>query len=156
MNSNAPLVINLLAVTLATLSTLIVDAVWYSPKVFGTVWGRLAKVKPTGEAKNAIRPIVLTVIVSFMTSWVLANFAYLSYAYWGGSFVVETFLTALLLWFGFTAARLLTHDLVENRPWKLSAVNLAHEFVTIMVMAAIIGLMAPVLPNAVGCINGLC
>ena len=36
--------INYWAVLLATISTMVVGSVWYTPKVFGTRWAKLANV----------------------------------------------------------------------------------------------------------------
>ncbi len=47
--------------------------------------------------------------------------------------------TGVILWAGFTAARLITHDLFERRPSTLTVLNLLHELITVLVMALIIG-----------------
>jgi hypothetical protein len=131
--------INYFAVIAATLSTMIVGSIWYTPKVFGNYWMRAANVTPSGRASDAVRPIVITVIVSFITAWVLAGAAYISWDFYGGSFFVNTLVTALILWAGFTAARFITHDAFDGRPTGLTVLNVAHELVTIVIMAIIIG-----------------
>jgi hypothetical protein len=65
----------------------------------------------------------------------------LSNQYFGHSYLQDAVNTAFWLWLGFTAARFVTHDAFEGRPVKLTVLNAAHEFVTIMVMGLIIGLM---------------
>jgi hypothetical protein len=131
--------INYIAVILATLSSMIVGSIWYTPKVFGNYWMRVANVTPSGKASDAVRPIIITVIVSFVTAWVLAGAAYISWDFYGGSFLVNTLVTALILWAGFTAARFITHDAFDGRPTGLTVLNVAHELVTIVIMAVIIG-----------------
>jgi hypothetical protein len=131
--------INYIAVVLATLSSMIVGSIWYTPKVFGKYWMKAAGVTPSGNSKDAIRPILLTVVVSFITAWVLAGAAFISFDFYGGSFLVNSLLTGLILWAGFTAARFITHDAFDGRPTGLTVLNVAHEFVTILVMALIIG-----------------
>ena len=120
--------INIWAVLLATLSSMVVGSVWYTPKVFGNYWMRVAKVTPGGDAKDAVKPIVVTLVVSFVSAWVLAGSAAISQHFYGGNFLVNSLVTALILWAGFTAARFITHD------------AFAHELVTLLVMALIIGL----------------
>src|SRR5690606_2981555 len=88
---------------------MVVGSVWYTPKVFGTYWMRVANVDPSGEARDAVRPIVLTLVVSFVTAWVLAGATYLSWSFYGGGYLSNALLTALVLWAGFTAARFVTH-----------------------------------------------
>ena len=133
--------INYLAVILATLSSMIVGSIWYTPKVFGNYWMRAANITPSGKASDAVRPIVITVIVSFVTAWVLAGAAFISWDFYGGSFLVNTLVTALILWAGFTAARFITHDAFDGRPTGLTVLNVAHELVTIVIMAIIIGVL---------------
>ena len=131
--------INYWAVILATLSSMVVGSIWYTPRVFGNYWMKAANITPSGEARDAIRPIVVTVVVSFITSWVLAGAAFISWDFYGGSFFVNSLLTAIILWAGFTAARFITHDAFDGRPAGLTVLNVAHEFVTIVIMSIIIG-----------------
>lgn len=131
--------INWLAVILATISTMVVGFIWYTPKVFGNYWMRIAKVNP-GEAKSAVAPILITLVVSFISAWVLAGATFLAFEFYGGSYLANALLTALILWGGFTATRFITHDAFEGRPAGLTILNCAHELVTFMVMALIIGL----------------
>lgn len=135
---NAPS-INYLAVILATISTMVIGSIWYTPKVFGTYWMKLSGQTPSGNPRDAVRPIVVTVIVSFVTAWVLAGATWLSFDFYGGSFLVNALFTGAILWAGFTAARFITHDQFDRRPWQLTVLNCAHELVTILVMALIIG-----------------
>lgn len=132
--------INIWAVLLATLSSMVVGSVWYTPKVFGNYWMRVAKVTPSGDAKDAVKPILITLVVSFVSALVLAGSAAISQHFYGGNFLVNTVVTAVILWAGFTAARFITHDAFEGRPAGLTALNCAHELVTLTVMALIIGL----------------
>jgi hypothetical protein len=131
--------INWLAVALATISSMVVGAVFYARKVFGDRWMRLAKIDPETVGRNAVLPLVITFVVSFITAAVLAGSVALAQDFYGGNFLLNAVITALILWSGFTAARLITHDLFERRPGSLTVLNLAHELITIVVMALIIG-----------------
>lgn len=131
--------INYWAVIAATLSSMVVGSVWYTPKVFGNYWMKAAGVTPSGDSKDAIRPILVTLVVSFITAWVLAGAAYISFTFYGGGFFINSLVTGIVLWGGFTAARFITHDAFDGRPAGLTVLNVAHEFVTIVVMAIIIG-----------------
>ncbi|MDV8147457.1 DUF1761 domain-containing protein [Arthrobacter sp. B10-11] len=132
--------INIWAVLLATLSSMVVGSVWYTPKVFGNYWMKVAKVTPSGEAKDAVKPILITLVVSFVSALVLAGSAAISQHFYGGNFLENTLITAVILWAGFTAARFITHDAFEGRPAGLTVLNCAHELVTLVVMGLIIGL----------------
>jgi hypothetical protein len=135
--------INYWAVLLATASSMVVGSIWYTPRVFGNYWMRAANVTVSDDASAAVRPIVVTVIVSFVTAWVLAGAAYIAWDFYGGSFLVNALITTLILWAGFTAARFITHDAFESRPAGLTILNIAHELVTLVVMALIVGAWPP-------------
>ncbi len=130
--------INWLAVALATVSSLIVGSVWYARKVFGTRWMRLAKIDEASMG-DGVGAIIATVIVSFITASVLAGSAAIAQNFYGGNFLLNTVITSVILWAGFTAARFVTHDAFERRPSALTTLTLAHELVTIVIMALIIG-----------------
>lgn len=136
--------INYLAVIAATISTVVVGAVWYAPKVMGNTWMRLVKLTP-GEHHSPVGPMIATVIVSFITSWVLAGAAYISYEFYRGSFLGAAVLTGFVLWAGFTAARFVTHDAFEGRPIKLTILNCVHELITVLVLSLVIGVWPPAL-----------
>lgn len=138
--------VNWLAVVLAALSTMVVGSVWYSRAVFGEQWIKLARLDVKKmEKEGATKAIVVTLVVSFVSAFVLAHVTFLSHNYFGNSFLQDALSTAFWVWLGFTAARFITHDAFEGRPAKLTYMNVAHEFVTFMVMALIIGLLPPAL-----------
>ena len=135
--------INYWAVFLAALSSMAVGALWYTPKLFGTAWSKLAKVNPNRPQPTGklVMTFGLTFIASLTTAYVLAHVAYLSNHFFHNGFLQDTMITALWLWAGFTAARFLVHDLFEGRRHLLTIINAGHELLTIVVMALIIGLM---------------
>jgi hypothetical protein len=137
--------INYLAVVAATISSMVVGSVWYTPKVFGNYWMKAANITPSGNARDAIRPILITLVVSFITAWVLAGAIYISWAFYDSSWLLNAIVTGIILWAGLTAARFITHDAFDGRPTGLTVLNVAHEFVTIVIMALIIGVWPPTL-----------
>ena len=135
--------INYWAVLLATASTMVVGSIWYSRRVFGDRWARLAKVDLDRPGMTAALSIITTVIVSFITAWVLAGATTIAWHFYAGSYFVAALITGVLLWAGFTAARFITHDAFEGRPSSLTVMNIAHELVTVVIMAIIIGVWPP-------------
>jgi hypothetical protein len=135
--------INYWAVLIATASSMVVGSIWYAPKVFGTRWSKLANVEMGRGMGTAVLPIVVTVVMSFFTAWVLAGASDIAWHFYKGSFFVSAVLTGIALWVGFTAARFITHDAFEGRPSGLTVLNISHELVTIVVMAIIIGVWPP-------------
>jgi hypothetical protein len=132
--------VNYLAVVLAMLSSMVVGSIWYARSVFGNIWIKLAKIDMKKNSGPIWRPILVTAIVSLITAYVLAHVAFLSHKFFGNSFLQDSLSTAFWLWLGLTAARFVTHDAFESRPWKLTLLNISHELVTIMLMGLIIGL----------------
>lgn len=135
--------INIWSVLLATLSSMVVGSIWYTPKVFGTRWARLANVDMDRPGASAVVPIVVTVVVSFITAIVLAMGTTVAWYYSGGSYLLSALTVAVVGWAGFTAARFITHDAFEGRPSGLTVMNIAHELVTLLVMGLIIGVWPP-------------
>ncbi len=135
--------INYWAVLIATASSMVVGSIWYTPKVFGTRWAKLANVDMDRPGASAVVPIVVTLIVSFITAWVLAGASSIAWHFYGGSYLWSALATGVILWAGFTAARFITHDAFEGRPSSLTVLNIAHELVTIVIMALIIGVWPP-------------
>lgn len=132
--------INWLAVVLAMVASMAVGMVWYAKSVFGAKWMKLVGMTDAKASKGAGRAIGVTVLVSLITAYVLAHVTFLSNQFFGNSFLQDALTTAFWMWLGFTAARFITHDAFEQRPTALTVMNVAHEFVTIMVMGLVIGL----------------
>ncbi len=136
--------INYLAVVLAAVSSMVVGSLWYMPATFGNMWMKLTGVKPDRSkmTPGAMAWMYGSVFVaSLVTAYVLAHVAYLSNNYFGYGLLQCALTTAFWLWLGFTAARLYVHDTFENRRKKLTLLNSAHELVTVVVMALVIGLV---------------
>lgn len=133
--------VNILAVVLAMLSSMVIGSVWYARPVFGNLWIKLARINMNKKGVSVWLPIVVTAFVSLITAYVLAHVAFLSNKYFGNSFLQDAVSSAFWLWLGLTAARIVTHDAFEGRPWKLTLITISHELVTLMTMGLIIGLM---------------
>ena len=138
--------INYWAVLVATVGSMIVGSLWYMPQTFGRRWARLAGVdieNPELTAAQAWMPIIVSTLMGFVTAWVLAGAVSIAWHFYGGSYLVSALVTATALWAGLTAARFITHDAFEGRPTQLTTLNIAHELVTMLVMAVVIGVWPP-------------
>lgn len=133
--------VNFLAVLLAVISAMVVGSIWYARPVFGNTWIKLAKIDMKKDGGNVSKPIIISVVVSLFTAYVLAHVTYLSNQFFGNSYLQDALTTAFWMWLGFTAARIVTHDAFEGRPSKLTAITLGNEFVTLMLMGLVIGLV---------------
>ncbi len=138
--------INYWAVLIATVGSMVVGSLWYMPQTFGRRWARLAHVDlddPQRTAAQAWMPLIIGAVMSFVTAWVLAGASAIAWHFYEGSFLIGSIVTAILLWAGFSAARFITHDSFEGRPTSLTVLNIAHELVTVVVMAVLIGVWPP-------------
>lgn len=137
---SSALVVNYLAVSLAAVSTMVVGTLWYLPGVFGRRWMALTGVDPNRPKRPAV-VYSLAFLASVLSAWVLAALASSLRAQLDLGSLAAALCTAFFLWLGFTAARLLVHDLFENRPAKVYLINAGHELATSLVMGAIIGVL---------------
>lgn len=135
--------INYWAVLLAAVSSMAIGAIWYSQGVFGKEWMKLAHVKLNGDTTRTQYALMYggTFVAALVTAYVLAHVTFLSNHFFQNSLLQDALATAFWLWLGFTAARIFTHDIFEGRRKKLTLMTIGYEFVTIMVMAFIIGLL---------------
>lgn len=136
--------INYWAVLVAAVAGVVVGAIWYARGVMGKRWAKLAHVDKRNVGNPAMAVITLA-ILSFITAWVLAGASSIAWHFYDGSYLSSALVTAVALWAGFTAARLITHDAMEGRSSSLTIINIAHELITVLVMAVIIGVWPPVL-----------
>lgn len=135
--------INYWAVLIATVASMVIGSVWYTPKVFGNRWMKLANVTPAETGVRAWLPIVVGVVLSFLLAWVLAGSIAIAWHFYGGGYLWSALVTGVTLWAGFTAGRIIVHDVFEGRPSNLTVLNIAHELVTVLAMAVIIGVWPP-------------
>lgn len=135
--------INYLAVVLAALSSMLVGSVWYAQGAFGREWAKLARVDMSKPIKTGqmVLLMVSAFVASLLTAYILAHFAYVMNTFYKNEFWQDALTTGFWLWLGFTAMRLFVHDAFEGRRKKLTVLNSAHELVTILLMAGIIGFM---------------
>jgi hypothetical protein len=132
-------VVNYWAVILAGISAMVVGSIWYSRFMFQKPWEAMVRIDKKRGMKEL--PVVMTVtfLASLLMAYVLAHVAFLSNKFFGNSFLQDTLSTAFWLWIGINTPAILTGSLFEQRRKKVILMNLGNQFVTLMVMALIIG-----------------
>lgn len=141
--------VNYWGVLVAAAASMMIGAVWYARPVFGRVWAQLGGIKMQGKPTPAnMASLLLTQFaLSLLTAYILAHFVEFVHYFNGndvtGSWLRDGVETALWGWLGFTACRLLTHDMFENRRRQLTLLNISFEAVTLVVMGVIIGWLHP-------------
>lgn len=135
--------INYWSVLIGTVLSMALGAVWYSPALFLTRWARLARID-TGERRGSPAiPLIVSAVVTFLTGWVLAGSVAIAWHFYGGGYLWSAVATAITLWAGFTAARVITHDAFEGRPSQLTVLTIGFELTSVLLMALSIGLWPP-------------
>ncbi|WP_394163589.1 DUF1761 domain-containing protein [Galactobacter valiniphilus] len=135
--------INYWAVLAAMVSSMVVGFVFYHRKVLGTRWTAAAGHTEESVESGPVWIYPAVMAASFVTAWILAGADYLSYLFYGGSFLWNVLLTGWILWFGLTALRFFVHDLFGPSRGKHTWLAALNEFATVTVMCLIIGIWPP-------------
>ena len=133
--------VNLWAVSVSALATMVVGFVWYSPLLFARKWMVLMGHDPDDKAKiaemqkSATPSYLLSLVASAVAAAVL-----------GKIIAVATINTALYgmkvglgVWLGFVTTVQLTNSLFSRQPAKLYAINTGYQLVCFLAMGAIMG-----------------
>lgn len=133
--------INWMAVVLATIASMVIAAVWYQDFSFGSSWKKLTKVDPERAKKAGKTPMLIVLVVNFLTAIVLAAFIAIIDHYFHNSSVWLALATGAVAWLAFSFTALLTHNMFEQKPFKLTLINNGYQLAIFVVMALVIGVM---------------
>ena len=133
--------INWLAVVIATIASMVVAGVWYQDFAFGLPWKKMTKIDAKRSKKAGNTPMFVVLIVNFFTAIVLAAIIAIAAAHFGNSSVWLALATSVVVWLAFSATTLLTHNMFEQKPLKLTVINNGYQLAMFIVMALVIGLM---------------
>jgi uncharacterized protein DUF1761 len=133
--------INLWAVLVAALATMVIGFLWYSPLLFARPWMVSMGYDPNDKAKLAemqkgAGPMYgLSLVASVLSAAVLGKIIAIA--------TVNTALygmkIGLAVWLGFVTTVQLTNALFSKQPAKLYAINTGYQLVCYLVMGAILG-----------------
>lgn len=133
--------VNYLAVLLAALSSFVVGFVWYSKPVFGTMWSDMVKLSEKQQKSGMAKAMVMSLIAALVMAYVVAHVSFLSNVYFSNSFLQDSLNTAFWLGLGISATTIVTQDAFEQRRRKLTAINVGYQFLALLTMGLIIGLL---------------
>ena len=133
--------VNVWAVLVSGLASMVVGFVWYSPLLFARRWTILMGYDPDDKAKlaemqkSAGPSYVLSLVASLVSAAVLGKII--------GVATINTPLygmkVGLGVWLGFVTTVQLTNSLFSRQPAKLYAINTGYQLVCYLVMGAIMG-----------------
>lgn len=126
--------INYLAVIVATIISMVVGAVWYSPMLFANSWAQEIGKKIDDLKSGATTGYVIALVAAFVTAYVLAHFV----QYAGAMTAVAGAVTGFWLWLGFVAAYLAMSYAFEGRSAKLFWINAGMQLVILVINGALL------------------
>jgi len=134
--------INLLAVLVAAVSTMVIGFLWYSPFLFAKPWMREMGYDPNDKAKaqEMQKSAGLAYAGSFVAS-LLSAFILALVLHWAGHRNVTFGLNiGFHVWLGFVATVQFTSALFMKQSMKLFAINTGYQLVCYLAMSVILSI----------------
>jgi hypothetical protein len=130
--------VTFLPILAAGISNVIIAFIWYHPRVFGTMWMRMAGITPEMAEKGKRRMpvyVVIALLSSMLAAWAMN---YVGIALGIYDWVGAIFELALWTWLGFVVPTTLGSVLWELRPVGLYLINAFYWLVAFIAMALIL------------------
>ncbi|MGH9493858.1 MAG: DUF1761 domain-containing protein [Candidatus Sulfotelmatobacter sp.] len=133
--------VNLWAVLVCAVATMVVGFVWYSPALFANPWMRLMGYDPNDKAKiaemqkSAGPSYGISFIASILASLVLAKIIVIASV----TTPLYGMKIAFAVWLGFVTTVQLTNSLFMRQPAKLYMINTGYQLVCYLASGAILG-----------------
>jgi hypothetical protein len=133
--------VNLWAVLVSALATMVAGFVWYSPALFAKPWTILMGYDPNDKAKmNEMRQgagpsYVMSLIASVLAAFVLGKILQVSQV----TSALYGMEIGLAVWLGIVTTVQLTNALFSRQPFKLYLINTGYQAVCYLAMGAILG-----------------
>ena len=133
--------VNIWAVLVCAIATVVVGFLWYSPALFANPWMKLMGHDPNDKAKiaemqkSAGPSYGMSFVASLLSSFVLGKLIAVA----GFSTAFDGLKIGLVVWLGFVTTVQLTSALFSHQPNKLYMINTGYQLVCYVVMGAILG-----------------
>ena len=133
--------VNLFAVLVSAVATMVVGFLWYSPALFANPWMKLMGYDPNDKAKIAemqksARPsYFMSMIASILAAFVLGKLIAVA-GFWTA---MDGLKIGLVVWLGFVTTVQFTNALFSRQPFRLYMINTGYQFVCYALMGAILG-----------------
>ncbi|HYK73471.1 MAG TPA: DUF1761 domain-containing protein [Pseudoneobacillus sp.] len=128
--------VNYFAVLLATVATMIIGFLWYSPVLFGNVWMKEIGLKPESMSGGGPKTYVLTALTALIGAFLLALLLTLVEEKTLVSGVTIAMIMAISI-----SAKIGMNYLFESRSSRLYMITIGYHLVSYLVAGIIIGLM---------------
>ena len=133
--------VNLYAVLVCAVATMVVGFVWYSPALFANPWMKLMGYDPNDKAKiaemqkSAGPSYAMSMVASLLTAFVLGKIISVA----GAATAVDGVKIGMVVWLGFVTTVQFTNALFSRQRNKLYLINTGYQLVCYLVMGAILG-----------------
>jgi hypothetical protein len=133
--------VNLWAVLVSALATMVAGFLWYSPMLFAKPWTILMGYDPNDKAKlaemqkSAGPSYAMSLVASILAALVLGKVIYVAHV----TSVPYGVKIGFAVWLGFVTTVQLTNALFMRQPFKLYLINTGYQLVCYLAMGAILG-----------------
>lgn len=125
------------SILLAGIATLLLEQLWYSPRMFGAVWLRLTNLSPE-QVEQGRKRTRISAFIGLLAGMLIA----LAMAYLGVALGISSFASAAglgaLCWAGFCAPTLISQVLWDQKPLQLFLINASYWLLSFVLIALIL------------------
>lgn len=132
--------INWLAVAVATFVGTVIAGIWYQEPVFGKAWREATGVTPKQSKQAGNTPMIVLLLVNFVTAIALASLVYISSHFFKNYSVGFALLNGAAIGLALSATTLIVHNGFELKPKKLTLINTGYQLAIFLAMTLVIGL----------------
>lgn len=128
-----------LSILVASVASMALGFLWYSPALFGKAWMKLKGFTETSlkEAQKKMGPMyALSWVGALIMAWVLSMVLSLTGVLDG----MEAARVAFWMWFGFVAPVQMTGVVFGDKAWKLFAIDTSYQLASLVVMGVILAM----------------
>src|SRR3989441_3420630 len=144
--------VNLLAVLVAAVLTIVLGAVWYSPVLFAKQWMHAHGYTPEKVEEMKRRGGVRAYAVSFVCYLVMAYVVGLLVSYTQAAGVVQGVWLGVLARLGFAAALGLTGNMFSDKPIAVWVIDAGYQLAQLLVMSIVLTLWRCRPPYSAACL----
>ena len=132
--------LNLVAILVAAVATMVVGFIWYSPLLFAKPWMREMGYDPSDKARmEEMRKSAGPAYAGSFVAGLVSAFTLALFLHWTRAEGVHFgLMVGFHVWLGFVATVQLTNALFTKQSMKLFAINTGYQFVCYPVMSAIL------------------
>src|SRR6201987_2909294 len=133
--------VNLWAVLVSAIATMVVVFLWYSPALFANPWMKLMGYDPNDKAKisemqkSAGASYFMSLIASILAAFVLGKLIAVA-GFWTA---IDGLKIGLVVWLGFVTTVQFKNALFSRQPFRLYMINTGYQLVCYAAMGAILG-----------------